>query len=514
MLIDQAKSSGMVVEGQRRALVSSLTIGLAAAVYAAALWSRLRLSEAPPYGDEGLHFHVAKHLLALPANFHDVYGNNWWHANYLVFQRPAFYVLFHGPALASFGAFRAVHAVFAAALPVLAFFLLRSHGHTHLAALGAGLALALHPFFVTWGSLVLMDSLMACWFLAALLARRSQRWILSAALFLVAIWTKETAAFGVAALLAATWFRKFIRGEAPLWPLQLDRAQSGLLVALAAGLLPITVAMSRGLRAPGGLAHGSVAHVTELLTLSAWLLIPVLIGLALPASRVLCAWALYFVFFFLGLHAVAGRAVEAWYAVLPAALCVIAAASAIDAGWRSAGSSRHWLPAMGAIAFVALIMVAALVPASAAKQSLVHPLSGDPADSLAESRRYEVALRDQDLERTARFVRSTDPVRLLLFDVQYGFAYYPFIDQHEDVLGGSSGLFQYWPQPLEPLSGAIESSGTLTVIEVQATPLNEALRSVYLDCLVFGDGRYVVYQGWLCTGRTDLLRSAVEYPHA
>ncbi|MFA5944354.1 MAG: hypothetical protein WC876_07815 [Candidatus Thermoplasmatota archaeon] len=452
--------------------------------------------------------------MALPGNFHDVYGNNWWHASYITFQRPAFYLAFHFPATVSFQMFRTVYLLLAAALPLLGYGLMRAHGTSRMAAGLAGAVLATHPFFVKWGMIVGMDSLMACLLLAALWARRQGQWEWSALLFLGAIWTKETAVFAAAGLLAWSWGRRWVRGEAPLWPMQLDRAQSGLVVAIAAGLLPITVAMSKGLRAPGGVAHGSAASILELVTLSSWLLVPLVAGLAFRSSRVLCGWALAAVSFFFALHSVAGRAVEAWYAVPSAALCVIAAAAALDSAWRQLGGRRRWGSAGATMAVVLLAVIMIVVPASAAKERAVHPLTGDSAPSLVEMHHYETLVRDQDLLRTAHFLANQNPTRLFLFDVQYSFAYYPFVDQYREVLAGTSIFFQLWPQPLEPLAQAVETNGTLLFVEDQDALLNEALRVAYSECQVFGEGRYHVYEGWRCPGGLERLRALVEYPSA
>lgn len=492
----------------RRAVWLDWTI--AAVLYALALVPRLAMRTAPPYGDEGLHFTVAKYWTQAPPNFHDVYGQNWWHAGYDFFQRPAFYVLFHPAALHSFHAFRLQHILLASLLPAVAWGLLRSHRIGRLAATGAGIALALGPPFVTWGSLVLMDTLMAILFLGGLWAHQAGRSWLAGALFLLSIWTKETAVFGVVALLAWTWWEQARRRHVPLWPLQLDPPQSILLVTSVLGVLPIIIAMSMGLRTPGGAAAVMPVKTLELVFGSSWLLPVLVLGIVLRASRTLAAWALGACLFFVALN-LSGRAVEAWYAMPTAALAVCGTAATASAAWRLRPRGAAGPFALG-IGVVLLTGTAVALPESNLKERMVHPLSADPAPSLADSIHYETAIRAHDLAHVASYVADRAPARLLLYDVFYGFAYVPFVADHRVVLGASSQLRDIWPQPYGPLVKAIEDNSTLSVFEALPTPLNEALRAVYSSCMVLQDGPYQVYEGWRCPGRLSELEARLPYP--
>jgi hypothetical protein len=460
---------------------------------------------APAYGDEAMHFYMAKHLLATPTNFSDVFGQTWFHPSWIVYQRPLYYLLFHPAALLSFHAFRLQNLAAGALLPALAYGLLRAWGVRRPFAAGLGAACAALPYLVVWGTFGLMDTTMTDFLLAALWARAVGRGTLSAALFLAAIWSKETAYFAAAAQWGVGHLARWRRGE-PLWPLRMDRAQSALALVLLVGLWPLMVSFSHGLQTPGGTSYTPNAYVLEEVFWSALLVPVLLLGLRWPASRGPAAWAFYVL-----LHALLHRSVEIWYEVPSVTLTLVGTAATLDAAWTAAAPSRRWAPALGAVAVAGLLASGVLVPDGAAKAWL-HPVHHVPSGSYADSLRYETQVRDNDLKQLQGLVAQRPAATLFFFDVAYTEVLYPFSEQHPHLLVGASGWFPFIPHPLGPVAQAVEANGTLTVVQERPGNYNQAMRDVYADCVVERNPTYVVIEGWRCKGRAAQLEQQVPYP--
>jgi hypothetical protein len=486
----------------------------AAALYALAVALRWPFLAAPAYGDEPMHFFMARHLLAPPGNFSDLFGSTWFHPSWIVYQRPLFYLGFHPAALASFAAFRVQGLLVGSLLPVVAYGLLRQHAVRRPFAVAAGLACAGFPLLVVWGTFGLMDTPMTVLLVAALWARRAGRPYLSALLLLAAVWTKETAYVAAAGLWGAAHLRRWLRGQAPLWPLQMDAAQSALLSVLLVGLLPITVAFASGLRMPGAAASGYGSRLLESLFGTAWVVPVVAMGLRWPTSRPLAAWGLLAGGFLLVLHGVLGRAVEVWYNVPAVTLAFIGAAAALDAALAAAPPPRRWAPAAGAVAVAALLLASMVVPESSAKDAWLHPTHPIPAPSWRDSLDYETRIRDGDLVQAAGWVAARPHDALLVFDVEYPHVLYPFVETEARVRGTGSTFFDILPQPLDAMAAGIESPGTLTLLQVAPTALNEAVQALYADCVVERNPTYLILEGASCPGRAQRLVRAVPYPHA
>lgn len=464
------------------------------------------------YGDEGVHFYMTKHWTAPPANFSDVFGQLWFHPSYIVYQRPLYYLLFHPAALVSFEAFRIQNLLVGALLPVVAYGLLRRSGTRKAVAVAAGLVCAGLPYFIVWGSFGLMDTTMTVLLLAGLWARQAKRPLLSAALLLAAVWSKETAYFAVVVLLAFSYLARWRKREAGLWPIRLDAQQSGEAVVLAIGLLPLMVGFAHGLQTPGGEGDAPNAYILEEAFWSSWLVPVLLLGLRWRTSRWFAASGLAAGFFFVIIHAVLHRGIGVWYNVPSVALTVVGIAATLDAAW-TAWRRHPWAPALGSAAVCGLLLAGAFVPESQAKAALQHPLHVVPSGSYADDLDYQHHVRDQDLIQMKVWVRSEPFSTLLLFDVEYSHALYPFVDQLPHVLGGTSLVFAVLPHPVGVVADAIGQNGTLTVLEVRENAYNQAVRAVFADCVIHHNVQYVVIHGG-CAGRAALLEAKVVYPRA
>jgi hypothetical protein len=512
-------TNGLIGDGARRRIVRAWSVAgvvIGASLYVAALALRWQYIGSPTYGDEGLHYFLAHHLKAVPPAT-DVFGQTWFHPSWIIEQRPLFYYGFHAIAREGFAALRIANILVTAGLAPVAYALLRSHGVRRPAAAMGGAACAAVPTLAAWGAIVLMDSMMAVLFLAALWARRLGRPYASAALFLAAIWMKETALVGVAGLLAATWIHGWVRHGIPLWPIRLDRGQSALLVVLAVGLLPIVYAMGNGLRLPGGPAVGSTLRLVDALFWSAWLVPLLALGLRWRQSRVLVGWALAAGLFHLALHGVLHRSVEAWYTVLPVALSLVGATASVDALLQAVPWRRSW-PAVSArgvaAAAVVFLLVALLVPAGGAKEPLMQPLSRQTFPSVEDSLRFETLHRDADLRAALGWIEARSIDRLVLFDVEYALVLHPFTEAVSRPLIATSLLHPVIPQPIEASVAAMEANGTWTLLQLRPNGFNEAVRAAYAGCQAEAMGRFVLLQTSGCPGQAEALMEAAPYPSA
>lgn len=481
---------------------------MAACLYGLALWLRLQLLHTPPYGDEGLHYWIARHFTAMPDNVSDVDGLTWFHPFWIFWQRPAYYVLLHPFALGGFEGFRVGHALWSSLLPVVAFGLVRAHGATRVAAFAAGLVAAAFPPFVTWGGLGLMDEPMTAAFGAALWAMRLGRHVLAAGLFVLSVWTKESAFIGLAGVAAASLFVGWVQGRNRFEPFELDRRTACLLGASALALLPLQLSLVQGLDNIGGASSGHAGPLVDATWATPWLL-PVLVGgLWFRASRPLCALAVGLGLAYLALHAAGHRTVELWYLVQPAFLAVCAAAVALDAAVRrSFALGRRQAAAAGAVAVVVLLLAAAiLLPASAAKSSVLSPVTRQSSPSLAEGLQFERQGRDRDLV-AALDALDLDPSRdVVAVDVLYAYDLYPLSERARHVTVDSAALRAAAPSLGAARFAAIaETNGTMLLVGKTEFPFTAALDKAYGPCRVLDAGTFRVYEAWRCQGGKAVL---------
>jgi hypothetical protein len=463
--------------------------GVAAAV-------RLTLLDGPLFGDESAHYAVARGWGDDPSNVYPEYGLNealWW-------QRPLFSLLLAPGAAVGLLAYRVEHALLAALLPLAVASVVRKAGARPLLAAGAGLAVALHPTFVLWGARAFPDSIMATLALAGLRAHQSGRPLATAALFAAAAWTKEAALPLAAGLLAwATWTARR-RGEAVLWPLRLDRASTGLLGAVLLGALPTAyTAVVLDSPLPGWSGAPFAATGAAGLVVTAWLLVPVVAGLAWPRSRPYSLAALAFAAAALA-HAALGHGLAAWSVVAPAALTVVGAAIALDeAGRHASGAVRASGRAATAALAVALLVLAA-VPNTVLAKEVAAP-AGRPPASLGQ---LSGELHGDALADAVAAIRDDQWDVVFLVDVGWYHVDHPFAQRAGAVGWSYTGV----SIPLDEWTRAVEGS-SVTVLATTDRPLNVALRSTYADCVQANPGGFLVIDGPLCPGRGAQLRQAL-----
>jgi hypothetical protein len=462
-----------------------------AGLYVAALAVRSLLVGAQPNGDEAAHYYVARTFGGYPAGLEPAMPE---FTRALFWQRPLFSLLL-APFAWSFGAYQAAHAALASLLPVLAVLLARRAGAGRL-AWAAGLLLAFHPTLVLWGVRVFPDSLMAVLALGGILAGR-ERPLLSAALLVAATWTKETGAVALAAMAGWSLWLAVRSGEAGLWPLRLDRPATAYAGALLLAPLPLLYAvMGLGGRAPGWSQRPFDVGVLDTVLLSAWLLLPLAAGLAQRAARPWCLLALAPTAFYVA-YSLAGRGVEAWYAVLPASLAAVACSAALAPLARRAVAAAPWRPPGPARSAVAALLLLPL----ALPSGLLTPLSATEPEPLPDL--VAAARTQRDLERTVAEVAARQPQTLFLADVGWFYALHPFGEMAPRV---SYGLTEFSREP-EPWARLVERSN-VTVLARDRWPLNLALAEVYADCVVAQHGPYLVIEGAACPGRVGRLPPA------
>ncbi len=482
---------------------------LAAALWLLAIALRWPILDAPPYGDEGLHWWTARHLGHRLDVVEDLWGHDLGGAPHLVLQRPLFYVALALPAQAGFQAFRAAASLGAALLAPAGYAALRAHGIRRPAAVAAGIGLAAVPPLVSWGNFALMDGWMAAFLLGVLWARGARRPAAAFAFAVAAAWTKETALLFLAALLAADVAVALRRRTGSLWPLRLDAQASALAFSLLVGVVPVAAFVASDFARIGAVgAHGTAAVADQVL-LSPWLALPLAAGLARPRSRTLCACAFGAAAVLLALHGL-GRSVEGWYMMPTAAFALVGSAAAADAWLRD---PPRWRPlAFGPAAVaVAVVAVLALAPAGLARDA-ASPLSGEGGQSLAATWRFESEVRDRDYLRAQAAIPAAagdgSAPDVFAIDVYPPRLIVPFAHRAGDLLMDWTPLHDEFAFGADQVGARIEANGTWTLVEVHDTVLNAAIRDVYGDCRVLADGGYEVLEGWRCRGRADELVAA------
>lgn len=494
---------------------SRLDAVLCGAFFALALALRWPLLHTPPYGDEGLHYWLARHLMAVAPNVSDLEGLTWRHPGHLVFQRPFYYLAMHPFALQGFTAFRVGHMLFASLLPVAAFGILRAHGAHRATAIAGGIFAAAYPLFAVWGGLGLMDEPMTVLVGFGWWARVAGRPVLSAGSLLLAVWTKETAVFALVALTAWTALAGWVAGRNRVRPFELDDATAPLAVACAVALLPITVAFSKGLGAPGAVAGEPYgAWLVDSLAVTPWFLAPIAAGLLWRRTRGLSALALFLVAVHLALHVVLHRDVEVWYLVLPAFVSGLAALLAVEEGLRLAwGSPRmvgRAVASTAVVAVAAVLVLSILVPAGAAKAAALRPFAGQSEEGLAGAYAFESTYRDRPFMDAVDAMELDGTKTVLTVDLLYAYALYPLAETAGHVYIDSAGFRSFFPLRLEPFAHEAERNGTVLLVQYTDFAFFHAINEAYGDCRTFDNGAFRVYEAWRCPGRLQALEQGYE----
>jgi hypothetical protein len=488
-----------------------------AVIYAVAVAMHAPIVQAPLYGDEGVHYWTARYLGGRGDAVRTIWGHAGLGGPHFLLQRPLYAFAMWLPAQGGFLAFRTAASLAGAVMAPVSVGLLRAHGTRWPAAVLGGLAVATLPTFVVWGNVGLMDAPMTALVLGMLWAHARGRHALAAVLGVAACWTKETAILAVAILLAveATVGLREILSLRRL--LQLRPAVPRLAVALVVGAIPIAFWMVVNRGPPGGPPDGALRDLVERLALTPGLGVIALMGLGAKRSRWLAGAAVAGVAALSLLH-VAGRGAPLWYDVPVQALVVVAVAASADALLAAGWEAGSW-PATGALAVAVtavVLVVACALYAGNDRQQMLRPGGSDAGNPFPQAWYFERHLRDRDYVRAAAAVPE-ERIAVLTVDIYGPRVVQPFLDEDSVAYTQDTGwsawslgpeMQPYARQATLDLATFLGRPGTWTLIEGRATPLNDALRDVYSDCMAYQDGRYSLLDGARCGDRGSELVAA------
>lgn len=478
-------------------LSSPWSLGLLALWFAAFLVRGLSIG-AQAYGDEAAHYYVSRSWGAEPE---EVFPG-WPFGSWLWLQRPLFSLLLWPGAVAGFTGYRLWHIAIASTLPVLVAALARRAGAAPWIALGAGSAAAFHPLMVRYGILVFPDTLLAVLALAGLYAYVStpSRPGLAAALLLAATWVKEVGGLLLLAVLVHAGHRAWRKKDLALYPLRLDRRTTAFLAACLLAPLPLML----GILAFGGRMPGWSDNTLDVggflaFFLTAFMLIPIATGLLWAKTR---AWSLVGLLYpaFYAAYSWRGGGVEAWYAILPAALALVAAA----AGLQAIAQRRRRLGQACALLCGIAVLVVAAVPTEVAWRGVATPAAQPPQSLVEQARGFA---REHDFDDAVAALPASQADRVFTVDVGWFYIAYPM-----SMRAGAVGYgYSEFASDLDPWIRALEVDSNITFLEVHdELPLNRAIRSTYGDCLVYQNPRYMLLDSDGCAGRGDALASALQ----
>lgn len=480
--------------------------GLALALGLLSFGVRVSMLGSDPYGDEAVHFHIARSF-----GLDNPRVVNEGAKTYLFVQRPLFSLLMWPGAILGFAAYRVWHMLFASALVVVVFGMLREQRVRPVLAAGAGLILTLHPTFVLWGLRVFPDTLMTLMLVLAVRAHLMKRPIQTGGFALAAVWIKEVAVVVVATLFIWSTVRAWIQRDFGLWPFRMDRMQTALGAALALSMLPLWLGISYfDGRFPGWSTNYRPIFVVDNMFLSLWLVPMVALGLMYRRTRIFAivalALAAFFVYYRFGL----GRGVDDWFWVSTGVLSLTAAAITFERSLSAvAARSRrglNWAPvAIGAAGFVVLALQI-VAPAGTQARELAYTSHDSLQPPLWSA--VKKASGHTDLQEVVAWLEKRQPLNLLLADVGWFYVDYPFSDLAPHV-----GVAYTEPEigaGVELWVEAIEEAANYTVLMETHWPMNGAIRETYAECVEFREGPYWVINGQNCAGRVGLARANLE----
>ncbi|HEX9816844.1 MAG TPA: hypothetical protein VGB18_07680 [Candidatus Thermoplasmatota archaeon] len=475
-------------------------------LYTLALALRWYLIPSGIYGDEAWHYHVSRTWGAPVENVHILDLDDVTDGRALFLWRLGFFIPLTPGALISFDAFRALFSAYAALLSPLVFVILRELFVRRYLAAPAGLAVAISPYFVTWGERVFPDALLGTFLLAALWCWLRGSTVGAAGFSVLAMWCKEVAIVFVATLVLLQIASDHPAGTPRAWPPRISKRTLALLAICPIGLLPLLFALQGGVAFPGW-SNGTLqaAHV-DLLFGSAWLVPLILIGLCWRRTRFLAVLALAHPAFYILHNVIRGRQIEVWYHVVPQLLALLAAVQTLDeAAVRSFANHRGRIASRTAVAAVAvLLLVGPLVPSEWEAKRAFAPASLVASPSLTETIDFEQG-RDRSLHEALASVEGADWEAVFVVDVGWYFHWYPF--GHEAKLVRKA--YTDWePEDGSQLPRWVNTAENLTRVTFLYKldlPLNLALRDTYTDCVHHENVDYVVLRPSACPGRVELL---------
>jgi hypothetical protein len=491
---------------RRRLASSDLLLGTI--LFGGALLVRWPLVSAAPYGDEAVHFVMARSLGFLDDSIVWSGSGDPVRLVPFVLGRPLFALAHFPSAQAGFEGFRLAGVLFASLLPPVAFGLLRVLGSARWLAASAASVVALHPTFVVWGARIFPDTLMAVLALLAVAGWALQRPALGSAFVVLACWTKESAwaaGFGLAAFVAWTAVAGTRQGgRPPLRALLANGAVRWAVVALVVGALPLVVGYLAFPRLPGWTMGGEFAPAWERLWLASWFALAPFAALAVPRARPLAAAGLGLMAFYLAFHGLRGGAIQSWYAVLPGVVGLLCMAVVLDAAFKSVAWPRLAVAPVGCL--VAAVLLVAIVGSTGAVAAF-HPLAPAREPGLVESIAF-VQAEGPEVAAAWEFQRAARPASVLGLDLMWFWVGFP-------VAGSESTRVAYpalTPDDevlVEQLASQAEESDLVWMQDWGGT-FERAFRATYADCEVFAAGNWVAFRAKECPGRGASLRTEFD----
>lgn len=487
-----------------------------AGLYVLALAIRWSLRDATPYTAEASHYFAARHLW-MPTDqirsvFDDVPPDDF---TWFFWQRPLLSILYAPAAHLGFEAYRSVHVAVASLIPPLAAWLMLRLGAPRRYAWPAAAILAVHPGLLAWTTLLLPDATVCVLVLGAMVAAQAQRPNLTAALLLAAEWVKETAFVATAALLVLALLgdldgRPGLRGDAGRLRFTAGPLTWRLAIVLPLAFLPLLVSMHLAHAAfPGFRTGGTWQDLVERDFLLIWLA-PIALGaLAWRPTRRLALACLAWPAFFLLYHALTGKAVEAWYHVVPATLSLVLVAVTLGRLDRDrAATQRPWVPAVACLVLAGLAVQVAVPAGASANAAVATPLSGHGQWDFDEAYAYE-RTRDRDLQQAIDLIPAEARATVLALDMDWSLVHHPVASVAQRVDKDYTQGVPMDEAALRWWAHTIESRVNASLVREGQTPLNHAIRVAYQGSgCAPSVGAYVVIVASKCQGHADALVAA------
>ena len=477
-------------------------------LFGGALLARWPLVFATPYGDEAVHFYMAKTLGFLDDSVVWAHSGERFDVLPFVLGRPMFAFAPFAGATQGFHGFRVLGAVYSSLLAPAAFGLLRRLEVARWLSTGAGLVIAVHPTFVVWGARIFPDSLMALFALLGIWAWIAGRPALGSLLVVLACWTKESAvavALGLAGCaVASALAASHASGPGRLRSVLGDRSSRLAIAASVIGLVPLALGFAAFPRLPGWAMGGAFGPSWEQLWLFSWLSLAPFVAIKVRRAGPLAAAGVGLFAFYLAFHGVRGGSLQAWFAILPGAVGLLSAVVLLDGSVRSLAWPRLWAPPIGMLLAGAL---AVAVFGSATASAAFHPLAPAGAPGLAASVGF-VQAENPEMDAVWDFQRSERPESVLEVDLMWFWVGFP--------AAGSASTKVAYPVltpdaevPVEQLAAQAEASDLVWMQDWNGT-FERAFHATYADCEAFAAGAWTAFRAQACPGRGARLRAEFE----
>ncbi len=497
-----ARRSSLLTPSTPAWALDRLDLALLVALYLFAVLMRWSLRDANPYTAEATHFIVSRDLWHSVTTIRYLDGiGGYEDYSWFFWQRPMLVLTLWPFASLSFEAYRAAHIVLVSTIPLLAAWLLRALGVSRIAAGLAGVVLAIHPILLPWGVLVLPDSMMIAFILAALLAAHHGRPAVMAGLLLWASWIKEVAFVASLSLLVLALWRDADGRPARLHPLRVGTFSRWLAPLVPLAFLPLWVSMQvPGVLFPGFRPGGDEALMYEALWGCIYLAPLPLLALLDSRTRRFSLLALAWPAFFLLYHYGRDKAIEGWYIVAPVTMTLIAAAAGLDVLARRHGIAPKATAALLALVVLVPVGIQAFVPDyGTLNANVVTPLSGRGQWSIAQVRHYELT-RDDDLQTLMTIPGQNERVLWVTQDIDWSLVMYPVAAQSQETIKVYSQDDGLTKEIMEGWAYGIENLWDVTLVFNAEWSLgNKATRAAYAEC---SDviGRYTLIRASRCQG--------------